>query len=265
MKYVNQPVRKTDAMALVTGKPVYTDDLAPKDCLIVKILRSPHANAWVEDIKTGNAEKVAGIACILTYKDVPQKRFTLAGQTAPEMSPDDRLIIDRHVRFVGDVVAIVAGETEDAVDKALKRIRVQYRVEAPVLDMHKAKDNPILVHPEEDWKLKIPLGGNNKRNLCAEALEEHGDVDKVLSECKYTVEQTYHTKANQQTMMETFRTACYMDHFGRLVVLSSTQIPFHVRRIVGRALDIPASKVRVIKPRIGGGFYKLRFPFSRWC
>lgn len=254
MKYVNQPVRKTDAMALVTGKPVYTDDLAPKDCLIVKILRSPHANAWVEDIKTGNAEKVAGIACILTYKDVPQKRFTLAGQTAPEMSPDDRLIIDRHVRFVGDVVAIVAGETEDAVDKALKRIRVQYRVEAPVLDMHKAKDNPILVHPEEDWKLKIPLGGNNKRNLCAEALEEHGDVDKVLSECKYTVEQTYHTKANQQTMMETFRTACYMDHFGRLVVLSSTQIPFHVRRIVGRALDIPASKVRVIKPRIGGGF-----------
>ena len=91
MKYVNQPVRKTDAMSLVTGKPVYTDDLAPKDCLIVKALRSPHANAWVEDIKTGNAEKVAGIACVLTYKDVPQKRFTLAGQTAPEMSPDDRL------------------------------------------------------------------------------------------------------------------------------------------------------------------------------
>ena len=254
MKYVNQPVRKTDAMSLVTGKPVYTDDLAPKDCLIVKALRSPHANAWVEDIKTGNAEKVAGIACILTYKDVPQKRFTLAGQTAPEMSPDDRLIIDRHVRFVGDVVALVAGETEEAVDKALKRIRVNYRVEAPVLDMHKAKDNPILVHPEENWKLKIPLGGDNKRNLCATAMEEQGDVDKVLSECKYTVERTYHTKANQQTMMETFRTACYMDHFGRLIVLSSTQIPFHVRRIVGRALDIPASKVRVIKPRIGGGF-----------
>ena len=129
LKYVNQPVRKTDAMSLVTGKPVYTDDLAPKDCLIVKVLRSPHANAWVEDIKTGTAEKVAGIVCILTYKDVPKKRFTLAGQTAPEMSPDDRLILDRHVRFVGDAVAIVAGETEEAVDKALKRIRVDYRVE----------------------------------------------------------------------------------------------------------------------------------------
>ena len=254
MKYVNQPVRKTDAMSLVTGKPVYTDDLAPRDCLIVKILRSPHANAWVEDIKTGTAEKVAGIACILTYKNVPQKRFTLAGQTAPEMSPDDRLILDRHVRFVGDAVAIVAGETEEAVDKALKRIRVDYRVETPVLDIHKAKDNPILVHPEDDWKLKIPLGGDNKRNLCASAVEEHGNVDEVLAKCKYTVERTYHTRANQQTMMETFRTACYMDHFGRLIVLSSTQIPFHVRRIVGRALDIPASKVRVIKPRIGGGF-----------
>ena len=254
MKYVNQPVRKTDAMSLVTGKPVYTDDLAPKDCLIVKVLRSPHANAWVEEIKTGNAMKVPGIACILTYKDVPQKRFTLAGQTSPEMSPDDRLIIDRHVRFVGDTVAIVAGETEAAVDKAMKRIKVEYRVEPAVLDIHKAKDNPVVIHPEENWKLKIPLGGDNKRNLCASAVEEHGDVDEVLRNCKYTVEETYHTKANQQTMMETFRTACYMDHFGRLIVLSSTQIPFHVRRIVGRALDIPSSKVRVIKPRIGGGF-----------
>lgn len=120
MKYVNQPVRKKDAMALVTGQPVYTDDIAPDDCLIVKVLRSPYANAWVEEIRTGTAEQVSGIVCILTYKDVPQKRFTLAGQTAPELSPADRYILDRHLRFVGDAVAIVAGETETAVDKALK-------------------------------------------------------------------------------------------------------------------------------------------------
>lgn len=254
MKYVNQPIRKTDAMSLVTGKPVYTDDIAPKDSLIVKVLRSPYANAWVEDIKTGNAAKVSGIVCVLTYKDVPQRRFTLAGQTAPEMSPDDRLILDRHVRFVGDAVAIVAGETEAAVDKALKKIKVEYRVETPVFDIHKAKDNPILIHPEEDWKLKIPLGGDNKRNLCASNVEELGNIEEVLAGCKYTVEHTYHTKANQQTMMETFRSACYIDHFGRLNVISSTQVPFHVRRILGNALDIPASRVRVIKPRIGGGF-----------
>lgn len=254
MRYVNQPIRKTDAMSLVTGKPVYTDDIAPKDSLIVKVLRSPYANAWVEDIKTGNAARVSGIVCVLTYKDVPQRRFTLAGQTAPEMSPDDRLILDRHVRFVGDAVAIVAGETEAAVDKALKRIKVEYRVETPVFDIHKAKDNPVVIHPEDDWKLKIPLGGDNRRNLCASNVEEKGNIEEVLAGCKYTVEHTYHTKANQQTMMETFRAACYLDHFGRLNVISSTQVPFHVRRILGNALDIPASKVRVIKPRIGGGF-----------
>lgn len=254
MSYVSRPVRKKDAMALVTGKPVYTDDLAPKDCLIVKVLRSPHANAWIEEIKTGTARQVNGIAAVYTYKDVPQKRFTLAGQTYPELSPYDHYILDRRLRFVGDAVAIVAGETEEAVDRALKRIKVKYQVDQPVLDMHRAKDADILVHPEEDWETKIPVGADNKRNLCASGLEESGDVDKILGECKYTVDRTYHTKANQQAMMETFRTYCYMDHFGRLNVVSSTQIPFHVRRILGNALDIPSSKVRVIKPRIGGGF-----------
>ena len=254
MKYVNKPVPKTDAMSLVTGKPVYTDDLAPSDCLIVKILRSPHANAWVEEIKTDAAKKIEGIACVLTYEDVSHKRFTLAGQTAPEISPWDRYIIDKHVRFVGDPVAIVAGETEEAVDKALKRIKVKYRVEEAVLDIHTAKDNPILVHPEDDWYMPIPAGGDNKRNLCSYNVEEVGDVDAMLEKCAYTVDQVYHTKANQQTMMETFRTYCYMDHFQRLTVVSSTQIPFHIRRIVGNALNIPSSKVRVIKPRIGGGF-----------
>ena len=254
MKYVNKPVPKTDAMSLVTGKPVYTDDLAPSDCLIIKILRSPYANAWVEEIKTDAAKKIEGIACVLTYEDVSHKRFTLAGQTAPEISPWDRYIIDKHVRFVGDPVAIVAGETEEAVDKALKRIKVKYRVEEAVLDIHTAKDNPILVHPEDDWYMPIPVGGDNKRNLCSSNVEEVGDVDAMLEKCAYKVDQVYHTKANQQTMMETFRTYCYMDHFQRLTVVSSTQIPFHIRRIVGNALNIPSSKVRVIKPRIGGGF-----------
>ena len=208
----------------------------------------------MEEIKTDAAKKIEGIACVLTYEDVSHKRFTLAGQTAPEISPWDRYIIDKHVRFVGDPVAIVAGETEEVVDKALKRIKVKYRVEEAVLDIHTAKDNPILVHPEDDWYMPIPAGGDNKRNLCSSNVEEVGDVDAMLEKCAYTVDQVYHTKANQQTMMETFRTYCYMDHFQRLTVVSSTQIPFHIRRIVGNALNIPSSKVRVIKPRIGGGF-----------
>lgn len=254
MSYVNKPVRKKDAMALVTGQPVYTDDLAPKDCLIVKVLRSPHAHAWIEEIKTDNAMKVPGIACVLTYEDVPGERFTMAGQTYPEFSPYDRLILDQRMRFVGDAAAIVAGETEKAVDCALKMIKVKYKVLEPVLDFHEAKDNAVCIHPEDNWESRFPVGADNKRNLCAHAEEGTGDVEQILADCDCVVERTYHTKANQQAMMETFRSYTYMDHFGRLNIVSSTQVPFHVRRILGRALGIGASKVRVIKPRIGGGF-----------
>lgn len=254
MKYVNAPVMKKDAMALVTGQPVYMDDLAPKDCLIVKVLRSPHAHALIEEIHTENAARQKGIACVLTYQDVPKRRFTMAGQTYPEASPYDRYILDQRVRFVGDPVAIVAGEDEAAVDRALKLIKVKYQVLEPVLDYHTAKDNPILLHPEDDWKAMCPVGADNQRNLCASGLEGDGDVDAVLSDCDIVMKDTFHVKAVQQTMMETFRTATYLDTYGRINVFSSTQIPFHVRRIIANALDIPKSKVRVIKPRIGGGF-----------
>lgn len=252
---VGAPTMKKDAMALVTGKPVYTQDLAPKDCLVVKVLRSPHAHALIETVDKTRALKVPGIVTILTWEDVPhEKRFTLAGQTYPEPSPYDRYILDRRVRFVGDPVAIVAGETEEAVDKALKMLKVNYQVLEPVLDFHTAKDNPILVHPEEDWHLNFPTGADNKRNLCAHELDEHGDVDEVMKDSDVVLTRTYHTKANQQAMMETFRAFTYMDVYGRLNVVDSTQVTFHVRRILAHALDVPKSKIRVIKPRIGGGF-----------
>ncbi len=254
MRVVGKPVRKKDAMALVTGKPVFTNDMAPKDCLIVKLLRSPYANAIVEEIKTDIAQKVPGIEAIYTWKDAPQERFTNAGQTYPEPSPYDRLLLDRQVRFVGDPVAIVAGENEACVDKALKLIKVKYQVLPAVLDFHTAKDNEILVHPEDNWKSLCPVGADNKRNLCAHDETEYGDVDKVLADCDIVLQETYHTKACQQAMMETFRTVCFMDTYGRLNVLSSTQIVYHARRIVAAALGIPKSKVRVFKGRIGGGF-----------
>lgn len=254
MKYVNKAVPKVDSKALITGKPVYTDDLAPKDRLVVKVLRSPYAHALIQEIKTDTAMKVPGIVCVLTYQDCPNKRFTMAGQTYPEPSPYDRLILDQRVRFVGDAVAIVAGETEEAVDRALKMIKVKYEVLEPLLDFRKAKDNEILVHPEDNWESLCPVGADNKRNLCASEENVYGDLEGTFAKCKYVVEETYHTKANQQAMMETFRTFTYMDAYGRLNVVSSTQVTFHVRRILATALDIPKSKIRVIKPRIGGGF-----------
>ena len=254
MRYVNQPVIKSDAMALVTGKPVYMDDIAPRDCLVVKLLRSPHAHALIEDISVDKALLVPGIEAVFTYRDVPQERFTLAGQTYPEPSPYDRLILDRRLRYVGDPVAIVAGRDEACVEKAMKLIKVTYQVLQPVLDPHEALDGEILVHPEENWKALCPVGADNKRNLCASARDEMGDVDRVLADCDVVVDQVYRTKANQQAMMETFRTYTYMDHNRRLNIVSSTQIVFHVRRIIANALGIPKSRIRVTKPRIGGGF-----------
>ncbi len=256
MKYVNKPVRKKDAMQLVTGQPVYMDDIAPKDCLIVKLLRSPHANAIVTSLNKTAAMKVDGIEAIYTWEDIPQdaKRYTQAGQTYPEMSPYDRLLLDRHVRYVGDVVAIVAGRDEKCVDRALKLIKVQYEVLEPLLDFRKAKDNRILVHPEDNWESLVPVGADNKRNLCAHDESGEGDIEKVLRESDVVIDHVYHTKACQQTMMETFRTFCTIDAYGRLNVVSSTQIVFHCRRIIANALHIPKSIIRVSKPRIGGGF-----------
>lgn len=251
---VGQPVRKKDAMALLLGKPAYVDDVTPRDCLVVKVLRSPHAHALIEEIDTSAAMKVPGIAAIFTYRDVPQKRFTMAGQTYPEPSPYDRLILDQRVRFVGDAAAIVAGETEQAVDRALKLIRVRYQVLEAVLAPHEALDGPILVHPEDSWRSLCPVGADNHRNLCASETCSDGDVDQVLAGCPCVVDRVYHTKACNQAMMETFRTYTEMDPYGRLHVVSSTQIVFHVRRILANALDIPKSKIHVEKPRIGGGF-----------
>ena len=253
-KHISKPVRKKDAMSLLLGKPAYVEDVTPDDCLIVKVLRSPYAHALIEDIDVSIAGKVPGIEAIYTYRDVPQKRFTMAGQTYPEPSPYDRLILDQRLRFVGDAVAIVAGYDLKAVNRALKLIKVKYQVLEPLLDFRQSKDNSLLVHPEDNWKALCPVGADNQRNLCASESYEDGHVDEVLASCDQVIERTYHTKANNQAMMETFRTYCEIDHFGRLHVISSTQIVFHVRRILANALDIPKSKIRVEKPRIGGGF-----------
>lgn len=251
---INQPVRKKDSMQLLLGKPVYVEDIAPKDALALKLLRSPHANAIVEEINVSVAKKVPGVVDIYTWEDVPKQRFAIAGQTYPEPSPYDRLILDRHVRFVGDVVAIIAAENEKAALKAMKLIKVKYKILEPVLDFHQAKDNEILVHPEEDWLAQVPVGGDARRNLVASEISGDGDVDAVLADCDEVLEHAYHMRSFNQAMMETFRTYTELDRYGRLHVISSTQIVFHVRRILSQALGIPKSKIRVEKPRIGGGF-----------
>ena len=250
---VGKCIPKKDSEQLLLGKPVFMDDIVHEDCLVVKILRSPHAHALIEDINTAAAMKVPGIVAVYTWKDVPQNRFSIAGQTFPEPSPYDRLILDQRVRSVGDAVAIVAGETEKAVDKALRVIKVKYQVLEPVLDFRKALDNPVLVHPEDNW-MSHGNTGDVKKNLIHHEEDAHGDVEAVLADCEEVIEHTYRIKAAQQGYMETIRAYCEIDRYGRLHCISSTQIVFHLRRILATALGIPKSKVRAEKPRIGGGF-----------
>ncbi len=254
MRIVNTGIKKKDSMSLVTGQPVYTQDLAPSNALFVKLLRSPHANALIKEINKAVALKVPGIECILTWEDLKPLRFTTAGQSFPEPSPQDRQILDRHLRCVGDPVAIVAGATEKSVDKAISLIKVQYEVLEPLLDFRLAKDSSILVHPEENWEALCEVGADNKRNLCAHEVFSHGDIEAELSSSEVIIQQTYHTKANSQAMMEPFCTYTHLDTYGRLNIVASTQVPFHVRRILAKALGLSKSKVRVVKPRIGGGF-----------
>ena len=253
MNIVGKGIGKIDGMSIATGKPVYTDDLAAKEALVVKILRSPHPYAIIEEIDTKRAMMVPGVECVLTYKDVPQNKFTLAGQSFPEPSPYDRLILDKTVRYVGDEVAIIAAKDEKTAIKAMKMIKVKYNVLTPVMDMEEAIDNETIVH-DEDVHCNFDIGMERERNIVSKHLYEKGNIEEELSKCDIVVEDTYYTQAQSHGMMETYRAYNYLDHMGRLVVVSSTQIPFHVRRHLSRALDIPSSKIRVIKPRIGGGF-----------
>lgn len=253
MKIVGKGIHKIDGMSIATGKPVYTDDLAAKDALVVKILRSPHAYAKIKNIDTSRALMVDGVECVLTYKDVPNNRFTLAGQSYPEPSPYDRLILEDTVRYVGDEVAIIAAIDEKTALKAMKMIKVEYEILKPIIDMEDAIDNEMLVH-DEDRHCNFDIGMERERNIVSKHLYEKGNIEEELEKCDVVIEETYYTQAQAHAMMETYRAYNYLDHTGRLVVVSSTQIPFHVRRHLSRALNIPSSKIRVIKPRIGGGF-----------
>ena len=254
MKIVNHPCPKKDGEALAAGAPAYTGDMVPAGSLRVKVLRSPHAHARVLAVDKRAALAVPGVACVLTHEDLPKVRCTYAGQCAPESSPLDRYILEDRVRYVGDPVAIVAAETEQAALTALRRVKVTYEVLPAVLDYEQALDAPVVVHPEADYHNNVPIGGDPGRNLLCSHRAEHGDVDGALAACDVVLEDTFHTQAAAHAMMETFRSFSCFDYQNRLTIVTSTQVPFHIRRIAADALGLPQSRVRVVKPRVGGGF-----------
>lgn len=254
MKVVNNKTHSIDGKALMQGKGKYTDDLAEQGSLIIKILRSPHAFAHIKSIDVSEAQKLNGVALVLTYKDVPHVSFSRAGQGYPEPSPHDKFILDEYVRYVGDEVAMVAAIDERVAEDALKLIKVEYEVLEPVLDFETAYENKSIIHPEDGIKEMFPIGFDPKKNVAASYEMHVGDVEKELAKSDVVVDETFYTQAQAHAMLETHSSNARLDMHNRLVIYSSTQTPFHMRRIMATTLGLPVSKIRFIKPRVGGGF-----------
>ncbi|RLL86458.1 xanthine dehydrogenase family protein molybdopterin-binding subunit [Mesotoga sp. BH458_6_3_2_1] len=250
-KTVGRPEKKVDGLALVRGKPVYTPDYDAPDALVVKLLRSPHAHAQIKSIDTGQAEAIHDVVGVFTFKDIDRIPFTRAGQGYPEPSPYDTYLLDSKVRYVGDVVAVVAAKSEKAAREAVKNIKVEYEILDPVFDMREASNEGApVIHDEEDCSGVF----DKSRNIAAHFVMDIGDVEKTLESCDFVLRKTYHVDTQLHAALEPHNALTYFDSVGRLIVVSSTQVPFHCRRILSRILKKPIADIRVIKPRIGGGF-----------
>lgn len=247
-------MKKIDGLAITTGQAVYTDDRDLKDHLYVHIVRSPHAYAKILSVNTDKAMLVKGVEIILTHRDVPKTRFTIAGQSYPEPSPYDRRILDEYVRYVGDAVAIIAAKDESAAKKAERLLEIDYQVYSPVINATEAIGHETIIHKEEDLFTHFDFGCDRKKNLAGTYETGYGDMEKALHKCDVVIEGTYNTQAQAHAMMETYRSTSHLDPSGKLVIVTATQIPFHVRRISALALGMDEENIQVIKPRIGGGF-----------
>ncbi len=245
---------KIDGKGLVMGRPAYTDDLAPKEALVVKVLRSPHAFAKIKKIDASKALALPGVECVLTHRDVPRVPITRAGQGHPEPSPKDKYILDEYVRYPGDEAAVVAAADEATAEQAVSLIEIEYEVLEPLLDMEEAEGSASVVHPEAGPYTMFPMGFEPQKNIAAVYKMDIGDVDEELSRSAHVVEGRFYTQAQAHAAMEPHAAFSYYDVQERLNVVSSTQNPFHTRRILGEVFGIPLRGIRVYKPRIGGGF-----------
>ncbi|MFH0878825.1 MAG: molybdopterin cofactor-binding domain-containing protein [Lentisphaerota bacterium] len=254
-KVVNKSVKKIDALSLALGKPSYVADFKTGDALYLKMLWSPLAHARIKSIDISEAEKMPGVKAVLYYGNVPRVPHCTAGQGYPEPSPYDTFMFDKKMRFVGDRVAAVAAETLEQAEAAVKAIRVVYKELKPILSMDDAlKDGAPVIHDEPDVTIPIPVPYEPLKNLVAHIGMDIGNLEQGLAEADVAIDHTYETHYAQHTPMEPYVSLAYIDPRGRVVIVTSTQVPFHVRRIVAQCLQIPVQQIRVIKPRIGGGF-----------
>jgi len=254
-KVVNKSIGKIDGLYLSQGKPSYVADFVPRNALHVKMLWSSHPHAKIKSIDISKAERMPGVKGVLYHGNVPRIPHCTAGQGYPEPSPYDTFMFDTKVRFVGDRVAAVAAETLEAAEAAIEMIEVKYELLEPVLSIDDAlKENSPVIHDEPDAYVPIPIPFEPEKNIAARVGMESGNFEKGLKDADFIFDQTYETGYAQHTPIETYVSLAHIDNLGRVVIQTSTQVPFHCRRIVAQTLDIPIRKIRVIKPRVGGAF-----------
>jgi putative selenate reductase molybdopterin-binding subunit len=251
LKTVGKSERRVDSVKLATGRGTFVDDIELPRMMHARILHSPHAHARITRIDASQARAMPGVVCVLTHEDVPRVPYTTAGQGWPEPSPYDAVMLDRKVRFVGDRVAVVAADDPELAQRACDAIKVEYEVLPAILDPEKAMaPGAPVIHDQADASgIKDPA-----RNLAAEIMAEVGSVERGFAEAERVFEGTYRVPYVQQSSIEPHITITWLDEDHRLMVRTSTQVPFHVRRIIAPLLGIPVQRIRVIKPRIGGGF-----------
>lgn len=252
-RIVGKSERKVDAVKLAQGKPAFTDDIEMRGMLVAKVLHSPVAHAIINKIDTSKAKALPGVAAVLTWQDLPRVVYSTAGQSDPIPGPLDSFSLDKKVRFVGDRVAFVAAESEVIAEKALGLIEVEYESLPAILDSRQAMaPGAVVIHDEKEY---VPFADcDPKKNLAAEIRIDIGDVEKGFAEADYIVEGDYDVPKVQQSHIEPHAVVTYWDEDDRLVIRTSTQVPFHARRMLAPVLGLPVKRIRVIKPRIGGGF-----------
>ena len=248
---VGRPEPKVDGVKLAAGRPVFTDDVKLEGMLVGALLTSPHAHARIKRIDASRARALPGVHAVLTHQDLPRVKYASGGQSYPQPPPYDQVSLDDKVRHVGDRVAVVAAETPELAQRALGLIEVEYEVLPHVLDPEAAmREGAPVIHDEPDTESIY----DPQRNVVHHIVAEGGDREAQWAKADHVFEGTYRTSQQQHTNIEPHACITYWDEDGRLVVRTSTQVPFHVRRIIAPLVGLPVKRIRVIKPRIGGGF-----------